>query len=99
MHVAFVRSCSESQAAILATLEEKGHNVHCFDDAREALAAIKSDSALDMLITGALTAPISGLEICWEARLLAGEDRPALYSVCGSGGRIRNQDRSARLWR
>ena len=76
MHVAFVRSCSESQAAILAALEERGHDVHCFDDAREALKTIRSDLAIDMLITGALTAPISGLEVCWEARLVAGEDRP-----------------------
>lgn len=76
MRVAFVRSGFESQAAMLSALEERGHDVRCFEDAREALLAIRSDSAIDMVITGALTTPVCGLEVCWEARVIAGEDRP-----------------------
>ena len=76
MRVAFVRSGFERQAAMLSALEQRGHDVRCFEDARKALVAIRSDSAIDMVITGALTAPVCGLEVCWEARLIAGEDRP-----------------------
>ncbi len=63
---------------MLRALQERGHDVLCFEDAREALEAVRSDAAIDMLVTGAFATPISGLEVCWEARLAAGESR-ALY--------------------
>lgn len=78
MRIAFVRAQSDRQAAMLRVLRDRGHDVLCFEDSGEALEAIRTDSAIDMLATGAFATPISGLEVCREARLLAGETR-ALY--------------------
>lgn len=72
------QSTFEDQTAILSLLQVRGHNVRRFKDAHEALQALRSDDKIDMLITGALIKPIYGLEVCWEARLIAGEVR-SLY--------------------
>ncbi len=75
MRIACVGSRFECQADMHRLLRERGHDLRSFTNACEALEAIRSESAIDMLITYAHAKPISGLEVCWEARLLAGEDR------------------------
>ncbi len=69
-------------------LEARGDEVRPFTDGRTALAYVKDDPSVDALITSAEPLSISGLELCWETRLLAG-DRRAIYVILMSS----NQER------
>jgi two-component system cell cycle response regulator len=69
-------------------LEARGDEVRPFTDGRAALAYVAEDAAVDALITSAEPLSISGLELCWETRLLAG-DRRAIYVILMSS----NQER------
>jgi diguanylate cyclase (GGDEF)-like protein len=67
-------------------LEGRGHEVRCFCDGREALTYIESDPEVGALITSAEPLSMSGLELCWETRLLATAQRP-IYVIMMSGRR------------
>jgi two-component system cell cycle response regulator len=69
-------------------LEARGDEVRPFTDGREALAYVARDTEVDALITSAEPLSISGLELCWETRLVAG-DRRAIYVILMSS----NQER------
>lgn len=69
-------------------LEARGDDVRPFTDGRAALAYIAEDTQVDALITSAEPLSISGLELCWETRLVAG-DRRAIYVIMMSS----NQER------
>jgi two-component system, cell cycle response regulator len=66
--------------AVSRLLEDDGHAVSAFSEGREALDYIKSAPDVSVLMTSAELATMSGLELCWEARLLSGRDR-ALYII------------------
>jgi two-component system, cell cycle response regulator len=66
--------------AVTRLLEDDGHVVSAFSEGREALDFIKSAPDVSVLMTSAELAAMSGLELCWEARLLSGRDR-ALYII------------------
>src|SRR5512143_3551535 len=51
-----------------------------FADERDALARIKADASIEALITSAELMHMSGVELCWETRLLATSRRP-IYVV------------------
>lgn len=70
-------------------LEAGGHEARPFVDGRAALNHIKSDPDVGALITSAELVSMSGLELCWETRLLAKNRRP-IYIILMSS----NQDRS-----
>jgi two-component system, cell cycle response regulator len=61
--------------AVSRLLESADHVVTAFVDAKEAFDFIKSDSEVNALITSAELTSMSGLELCWETRLLSGPDR------------------------
>jgi diguanylate cyclase (GGDEF)-like protein len=61
-------------------LEARGDEVRPFIDGRAALAYIAEDPLVDAMITSAEPLSITGLELCWETRLLAG-DRRAIYVI------------------
>jgi two-component system, cell cycle response regulator len=61
-------------------LEVRGHDVTPFTDGREALAYIKAHPDIAAVITSAELISMSGIEMCWETRLLAGGQRP-IYIV------------------
>jgi two-component system, cell cycle response regulator len=69
-------------------LEARGDEVRPFTDGRAALAYVAQDPTVDALITSAEPMSISGLELCWETRLLAG-DRRSIYVILMSS----NQER------
>jgi diguanylate cyclase (GGDEF)-like protein len=69
-------------------LETRGDEVRPFTDGRAALAYVAEDPLVDALITSAEPLSITGLELCWETRLLAG-DRRAIYVILMSS----NQER------
>jgi diguanylate cyclase (GGDEF)-like protein len=62
--------------SIAQLLAAPGHEVRPFVDGREALDHIKANAEVDVLITSTEPASLSGIELCWEARLLAGCGRP-----------------------
>ena len=66
--------------AVSRLLENDGHLVSAFSEGQEALDCIKSAPDVSVLMTSAELASMSGLELCWEARLLSGRDR-ALYII------------------
>lgn len=57
-------------------LAARHHEVCTFADGHDALARIKSDPGVGAVITAAESNSMSGLELCWEARLVAGSHRP-----------------------
>src|ERR1700676_3690334 len=66
--------------AVSRLLAVDGHEVSSFLDGPEALAHIKSDAGVDALIASAELTTMSGIELCWETRLLSGRDR-AIYII------------------
>jgi two-component system, cell cycle response regulator len=75
--------------AVSQLLEHDGHVVHTFVGGAEALDFIKSDQAVDALMTSAELASMSGLELCWETRLLSGHNR-AIYIILMSSNSEQN---------
>jgi len=69
-------------------LEAGEHEALPFADAQAALAHIKSDPNVNAMITSAELISMSGLELCWEVRLLARGRRP-IYIILMSS----NQER------
>ncbi|HVY59100.1 MAG TPA: diguanylate cyclase [Xanthobacteraceae bacterium] len=67
-------------------LEARNHDVCPFTEGQEALAYIKSDTEVDALITSAELITMSGLELCWETRLVASRRRP-IYVILMSPDR------------
>jgi two-component system, cell cycle response regulator len=66
--------------AVTRLLENAGHSVAAFVDAREALDYIKSDREVCALLASAQLNSMSGLELCWETRLLSGRER-SIYII------------------
>ena len=57
-------------------LAARDHEVRPFVDGQEALAHIKSNPDVDVLITSTEPVSLSGVELCWETRVLASGGRP-----------------------
>src|SRR5439155_1735602 len=77
-------------ARLLAT---RNHEVRTFVAAREALECVRSDLSVGALITSDELLPMSemsGIELCWEARLLATCRRP-IYIILMSCDRDRKK--------
>jgi two-component system, cell cycle response regulator len=76
VNIALVDPSRAVQTAVVQLLAPHGHRISLFTDPRAALARIALDPTLEAVITSAELSPISGMELCWEARLLAGDRRP-----------------------
>jgi two-component system cell cycle response regulator len=76
MRIALVDPSRTTRLIVSRLLEARGHQVLPFADERDALAVIKADVSIDALITSAELAFTSGLELCWEVRLLESCRRP-----------------------
>ena len=88
MRVVLVDPSRTVQKFVARLLEARGDEVRPFSDGREALAYVAEDPQVDALITSAEPLSISGLELCWETRLVAGDRRP-IYVILMSS----NQER------
>jgi two-component system cell cycle response regulator len=75
MHVVVVDPSRTVLKAVSRLLAIDGHEVSTFVDGPEALAHIKSEPGVGALIVSAELTTMSGLELCWETRLLSGRDR------------------------
>jgi two-component system cell cycle response regulator len=79
-------------------LASDGHAVSVFIDGQEALEFVRADRTADALITSTELTPMSGLELCWEARLLSGHDR-AIYIILMSSNADQKHLINALDWR
>ena len=61
-------------------LEARDHEVRPFTDAQQALDYLAADPLVDALLTSVEIGEGSGFELCWSARLIAGDRRP-LYII------------------
>ena len=84
MRIALVDPSRTTRLIVARMLEARGHDVLPFSDELEALAEIKADHCIDALITSAELKHISGVELCWETRLLATCRRPIYVLMMSS---------------
>jgi two-component system cell cycle response regulator len=65
-------------------LQARDHEVRLFADGSEALDCVRTDGGVDAMITSLELGQMSGLELCWETRVLAGRDRPIYVILMSS---------------
>src|SRR4051794_6637447 len=70
-------------------LAARGHEVRPFTDECRALDCIRSERDVDTLITSVELASMSGLELCWEVRLLT-TARRQIYVILMSSNHERH---------
>lgn len=90
MHIVIVDPSRTVLKAVSHLLESDGHAISAFADGQEALDFIKTHAEVSALITSAELNSLSGLELCWETRLLAGRDR-AIYIILMSSNSDQKQ--------
>jgi diguanylate cyclase (GGDEF)-like protein len=76
MRVVLVEPSRTAADFVGQMLAARQHEVRAFADGHEALACIKSDPDVAAVITAPEPNSMSGLELCWETRLVAGNHRP-----------------------
>jgi diguanylate cyclase (GGDEF)-like protein len=84
MRIALVDPSRTTRLIVARMLEARGHEVLPFSDELEALAEIGADQCIEALITSAELKHISGVELCWETRLLATCRRPIYVLMMSS---------------
>jgi two-component system, cell cycle response regulator len=84
MKVVLVDPSRTMRLFVTRLLEAGGHEVRSFADGPEALACMRADVEVGALITSGELPEMSGLELCWEARVLAGRDRPIYVILMSS---------------
>lgn len=84
MRIARVDPSRTTRLIVTRLLEARGHEVVPFSDEREALQQIKIDLRIDAVITSAELTYMSGIELCWETRLLANHRRPIYVLMMSS---------------
>lgn len=86
MQIVVVDSSRVVLQIIASLIEPRGHDVHAFTDSAQALDFLAATPAVRVLITSLEVRPLSGLELCWSARLLA-EARGPLHVITMSSAR------------
>jgi diguanylate cyclase (GGDEF)-like protein len=84
MRIALVDPSRTTRLIVARMLEARGHEVLPFSDELEALAELRADRGIGALITSAELKHISGVELCWETRLLATCRRPIYVLMMSS---------------
>src|SRR4051794_16446747 len=84
MRIVLVDPSRTMRLFVSRLLEARGHEVLPFADGAEALACMRRDIEVSALITSGELGSMSGLELCWETRVLAGRDRPIYVILMSS---------------
>jgi diguanylate cyclase (GGDEF)-like protein len=90
MRVVLVDPSRTVLKCVARLLEAREHEVRAFTDGQAALDCIRSDLNVGAVITSAELGAMSGIELCWEARLLATCDRP-IYVIMMSSSKDRQK--------
>jgi two-component system cell cycle response regulator len=88
MRIVLVDPSRTALKYVARLLEARNHEVRPFVDGREALAYTKSDPEVDALITSYELISTTGVELCWETRLIASSRRP-IYVILMSSSQDR----------
>ena len=84
MRIVLVDPSRTTRLIVARMLEARGHDVLPFSDELEALAELRADHCIEALITSAELKHMSGVELCWETRLLATCRRPIYVLMMSS---------------
>src|ERR1041384_5948603 len=84
MRVVLVDPSRTMRLFVTRLLQARNHEVLPFAEGPEALDCMRRDRDLAALITSAELSAMSGLELCWETRVLAGRDRPIYVILMSS---------------
>src|ERR1051325_4776646 len=84
MRVVLVDPSRTMRLFVTRLLEARDHDVLPFADGGEALARMRQDADVAALITSVELEGMSGLELCWETRVMAGRDRPIYVILMSS---------------
>src|SRR5437588_5464322 len=84
MRVVLVDPSRTMRLFVTRLLQARDHAVLPFADGAEALACMRRDLDVAALITSGELVSMSGLELCWETRVLAGRDRPIYVILMSS---------------
>jgi diguanylate cyclase (GGDEF)-like protein len=84
MRVVLVDPSRTMRLFVKRLLEARDHEVLPFSDGGNALACLRENADVAALITSVELDGMSGLELCWEARVLAGRDRPIYVILMSS---------------
>ena len=84
MRIVLVDPSRTMRMFVTRLLEAGDHEVRPFADGPEALECMRADPEVAALITSGELGTMSGLELCWEARVLAGRDRPIYVILMSS---------------
>lgn len=76
MRILLAEPSKIGRSIIVQMLEADGHVVASCATAEQALSILEGDETIDVLITAIEFLEMSGLELCWSARILAGTQRP-----------------------
>jgi two-component system cell cycle response regulator len=76
MRVVLVDPSRTMRLYVTRLLEARDHEVRPFADGPNALACMHADPTIGAVITSSELDSMSGMELCWETRVLAGRDRP-----------------------
>jgi diguanylate cyclase (GGDEF)-like protein len=90
MRIALVEPSRTDQRIVTGIIEPWGHEVRTFMDAPEALACLRAERDVCVLITSAELVSTSGVQLVSDARALAGAQRP-LYIVLMSSSDQRSK--------
>lgn len=80
MKIVLIEGKSVERHAIRSMLEERKEQVVAFANGLDAWSYIEEHADIDIIITSLKVQGMSGLEICWNARILA-EQRKGMYVV------------------
>ncbi len=84
MHAAVVDPSRVVLRLLKELISERGDTVSEFLNSASALRAVQTDTSIDVLITSLEVQPLTGLELCWAARLAAPARRPLYIIVMSS---------------
>jgi diguanylate cyclase (GGDEF)-like protein len=84
MHAAVVDPSRVVLKLLTKILAERGDRVTEFTDSDSALRCVKNDPSVDILISSLEVQPLTGLELCWEARMAMPTRRPLYVMVMSS---------------
>jgi diguanylate cyclase (GGDEF)-like protein len=76
MRILLAEPSKIGRSIIVQMLEADGHVVASCATAEQALSILEGDETIDVLITAIEFLEMSGLELCWSTRILAGTQRP-----------------------
>lgn len=90
MHIVIVDTSRVVLKVVASLLEPRGHTIDVFTNSTEALDFVSRTLSVRVLITSLEVRPLSGLELCWSARLLAEANRPLYVITMSSARNARN---------